>query len=118
MSLRTFALCLALLPLVAAAGERPPSAADGARQAPWPDRFTAAGPGLRDSSTAPFTGWQLASGKKWEELSEEEKRRIRDARERYRRLPPEKQEELRRKWKELPDRKKERYRLERERKER
>ncbi len=115
---RVVALGLALLPLVAFPGDRTSSPAERTKDAPTGDRFVPEAPGLRGSSPVPATGWQLASRKKWEELSDEEKRRIREVREQYRKLPPEKQEELRRKWQDLPDRKKERYRLERERKER
>lgn len=110
MLTRLLVLCLAFL--------SPALFAEGAKGASTGQHFPTEGPELRGDNTTPVTAWQLASGKKWEELSEEEKKRIHDARDKYRRLPPEKQEELRRKWEDLPDRKKERYRLERERKER
>ena len=53
---------------------------------------------------------QLA--KKWDDLSEKEKKRVREAKERYERLPDKKREKLREKWERMPPKEKEKYRLE------
>lgn len=49
--------------------------------------------------------------KKWDDLSEEEKKRVREARDRYKQLPPEKKEQLRKKWEKVPPEEKKKYKL-------
>ena len=44
----------------------------------------------------------------------EEKKEVKEARERYRELPREKKEKLREKWEKMPRKEKEKYKLERE----
>lgn len=51
--------------------------------------------------------------KKWDDLSERDKRRIREAQDRYERMPRDKRENLREKWERMPAREKEKYRIER-----
>jgi len=53
--------------------------------------------------------------KKWKDLSDQEKKRIREAKEKYDRLPADRQENLRRKWEDMPKKEKEKYQLERKR---
>lgn len=49
--------------------------------------------------------------KKWDELSEEEKKRVQEARDHYKKLPPEKKEQLRKKWEKVPPEEKKKYKL-------
>jgi len=50
--------------------------------------------------------------KKWDELSDQEKKRVKQAQDRYQKLPPDKKEKLREKWEKMPKKEKEKYRLE------
>ncbi len=62
--------------------------------------------------------WQQHSGrsllvaKKWDELSSEEKKRIREAEKKYKKLPQEKKEKLRKKWEKMPEKEREKYKIE------
>lgn len=58
------------------------------------------------------TGSQLLAAKKWDELSDQEKKRVKEAQDRYQKLPQDKKEKLRKKWEKMPEREKEKYRLE------
>ena len=77
------------------------------------------GPGSRQAGNGGFDPWHQRSvygfelAKKWDELSPEEKRRVREAKERYRKLPEDKQEKLREKWEKMPKDEREKYKLER-----
>lgn len=51
--------------------------------------------------------------KKWDDLSPEEKRKVQEARDRYKDLPKDKKEKLRKKWEDMPEEEKEKYKLER-----
>ncbi len=51
--------------------------------------------------------------KKWEELSQDDKKRVREAKERYRSLPEDRQERLREKWENMPKNERDKYKLER-----
>ncbi len=51
--------------------------------------------------------------KKWDDLSPEEKKRVKEARERYQKLPDDRQEKLRRKWEEMPKQEREKYKIDR-----
>ncbi len=97
---------LVVVSLPALAPAATPAAADVERASGW-QRFN----GQNQVPPAPLL---MVADKRWDELSREEKERIRDARERYRKLPRDKQEKLRRQWEDLPDREKRKYRLERE----
>ncbi|MFA5632238.1 MAG: DUF3106 domain-containing protein [Porticoccaceae bacterium] len=56
--------------------------------------------------------------KRWEDLSDREKQRVREAKEKYERLPAERQENLRRKWEKMPEQEKDKYRLDNGKRER
>lgn len=68
------------------------------------------------AATAPWEGnpknVQLLT-KKWEELSQDEKKRVREAKERYKSLPEDRQERLREKWENMPKNERDKYKLER-----
>jgi hypothetical protein len=74
--------------------------------------------GLAGQAPSPFYSdgkGEFFLAKKWEELSDQEKQRVRQAKERYQQLPQDRQEQLRRKWEKMPEQEKEKYRLERKR---
>jgi len=52
--------------------------------------------------------------KKWEELSPTEKRRVKDAQDKYRKLPNKKQKKLRDEWDKMPKRERDKYKLEKD----
>lgn len=58
------------------------------------------------------TDSQLLVAKKWDDLSDREKKRVKEAQDRYQKLPQDKKEKLRQKWEKMPEREKEKYRLE------
>lgn len=60
--------------------------------------------------------WDQASGsyqlaKKWEDLSDKDKKRVREAKERYDKLPNKRKTKLREKWENMPPEEKKKYRL-------
>jgi len=55
----------------------------------------------------------LLLAKRWEDLTPEEKERVKEAKERYKNLPDDKKERLRKKWENMPKDEKEKYKLER-----
>lgn len=66
-------------------------------------------------NSAPWGGYghvQLLT-KKWDDLSQDEKKRVREAKERYRNLPEDRQERLREKWEKMPKKERDKYKLER-----
>jgi len=75
-------------------------------------------PGLADSIRSVKSPFEFSSlshsqqlAKRWEDLSDREKQRVREAKEKYDRLPPERKENLRKKWEQMPKQEKEKYRL-------
>lgn len=54
----------------------------------------------------------LLLSKKWDELSDKEKKRIKDAKEKYRKLPADEQQKLRKKWEKMSPKEREKYKLE------
>lgn len=62
---------------------------------------------------SPMAGHPALLAKRWDELSEQDKRRINEARDRYERMPRDKKQNLREKWERMPAREKEKYRIER-----
>ena len=56
---------------------------------------------------------QLQLAKKWDELSSEEKKKVREAQERYKQLPQEKKQKLKKKREKVPDKETDKYKLER-----
>lgn len=97
MLLKGFVIALMLAPTIALAGLGKPYA---------PERMHQQNP----ESGNPH----LLLAKKWDELSDDERKRIKDAKERYQKLPPEKKEQLRNKWENMSPKEKEKYRLERQ----
>lgn len=61
-------------------------------------------------STSVTESWFMA--KKWDELSDNEKKRIKDAKEKYRKLPSDEQKKLRKKWEKMSPKEREKYKLE------
>ena len=55
----------------------------------------------------------LLLAKKWDELSREEKKKVKEARDKYKKLPREKKDKLRKKWEDMPREEREKYKLER-----
>ena len=56
----------------------------------------------------------LLLAKKWDELSPEEKKRVKEARDRYRKLPNDKKKRLRDRWEKMPKKERDKYKLEKE----
>jgi Protein of unknown function (DUF3106) len=54
----------------------------------------------------------VLTAKKWDELSDKEKRKVKEAKEKYRKLPKEDRQKLREKWEKMPQKEREKYKLE------